>query len=218
MKNTINNNSGNVPSKYDLVTVGFGRTDAVMLSFAFRKMFAVRFINICSDLRNLKDMLTPNTIVVCNGSEDFLELDAVFYFAKQKGAAVAACIFTGAVKDSSLAIVQKNEVPVIIADLEDEAELNECIKAVNENQRYISKSLKAHKVNVYSSFKEYFELLTIPERIVCMGILQGYSHKEIATMMDLKKSSVDTYCSRVLAKYELENATQLFKCFAFRNL
>lgn len=202
----------------DLVTAGFTHNEAILLSPLFRKLFHVRFIRICTELLELNSMLSPKTIVVCNGSSDFMQLDAVCIAASEKGSFVKACIFAGEIRSASLALARKSNIPVILAELQDEEELCECSKAVSDGRHYWSKSLSSYKMPQWESFDEYFRVLSIKERIACISMLQGYKHDIIASVLGVKKTTADTYCSRVFEKLGVQSLAQLFQYFAFRNL
>ncbi|MCR5762795.1 MAG: hypothetical protein K6G00_05355 [Treponema sp.] len=202
----------------NLITVGFTQNQAILLSPLFRKLFSFRFMQTCTQLMQLKAMISPQDIIICNGSSDFLQLDAASIISEETGASISACIFTDEVKHATLTLALQNNIPVILAELCSEEELCECAKAIKEGRRYMSKSLSSCKIPHYTSFNEYFELLTIKERIACIGMLQGYKHDIIASMLQVKKSTADTYCSRVLEKFGINSIAQLFQYFSFRNI
>ncbi len=207
-------------SKRNVITVGFTTNEAILLSPLFRRLYPARFICTCTELMNLKHIIEQDNdaIIICSGSMDFLELDAACLLAKQAGTQVSACIFTEAVKNATLALAEQHDIPVVLANLETEEELGECARAIQEHRRYKSKRLVHYKAPRCTSFDEYFNLLTIKERIACLGMLQGYKHDIIASMLGVKKTTADTYCSKVLSKFNAKSIAQLFQYFAFRNI
>ena len=202
----------------DAITIGFTQNQAILLSPLLRKLFPLRNISACTDMLSLKAALTPRHIIICNGSADFFEIDAVCLLAEKRKAAVEACNFAGVIKDSSLLIAQGYDIRIILGELMAEEELTECAAAARSGRHYMSKSLCSYKARQYTSFVEYFNLLTIRERVACMGMLQGYKHDIIAQLLGVTKSTADTYCSKVLAKFGAESIMELFQFFAFKNL
>lgn len=202
----------------NLITVGFTRNESIILSPLFRRLFLFKNIITNTNVFELKNQICSESLIVCNGSSDFLEMDAANIFAKECGAKITACIFTDIVKETSLTFAQQNNVQLIIGDLESEDEINDCIQAVRDERHYISKNLFSSKNIKLDSFEQYFNTLSVRERIACIGMLQGYRHDEIASHLGVSKSTVDTYCSKVLNKFGLASIAELVQFFAFKNL
>ena len=57
--------------------------------------------------------------------------------------------------------------------------------------------------------RERFERLTSREREVAQLVAQGYSSKELARALSLRKSTVDNHRARILEKLRLANSVQL---------
>lgn len=65
--------------------------------------------------------------------------------------------------------------------------------------------------NIYNKPQRGLPFLTNKEKEVVLYLMDGYSSKEIASMLDISPRTVETHRANVLSKFGLKNTTELIK-------
>jgi two-component system, NarL family, response regulator NreC len=95
-------------------------------------------------------------------------------------------------------------------------ELVTAIRAVNNDQYYLSPSISRTVIDAYlrkteKGEKEPSELLTAREREIVQLIAEGYTNKEIAAKLFISVKTVDAHRSHIMEKLDIHDVAQLVK-------
>jgi len=212
-----------------LIIFGLSDNEAAWYSFGLRYVWQGRRLKFCASLRALEDTAAAmcqscRMELVVNTSLPLYELELVFSRASELGIQIAGAVSTGKADAGSLKLCRKRGVPVILCALHSEDELLFARKAVQEGRSYTSKGIfisgEENKttggitlVSVPVPCPAEWTLLSSREKSCCRGILSSKIHKEIATDLQIQKTTVDSYCSRILHKFSVQTELELFAKF-----
>jgi two-component system response regulator NreC len=95
-------------------------------------------------------------------------------------------------------------------------ELVTAIRAVNNDQYYLSPSISRTVIDAYlrkteKGEKEPLELLTAREREIVQLIAEGYTNKEIAAKLFISVKTVDAHRSHIMEKLDIHEVARLVK-------
>jgi two-component system response regulator NreC len=95
-------------------------------------------------------------------------------------------------------------------------ELVTAIRAVNNDQYYLSPSISHTVIDAYlrkteKGEKEPLELLTAREREIVQLIAEGYTNKEIAAKLFISVKTVDAHRSHIMEKLDIHEVARLVK-------
>lgn len=95
-------------------------------------------------------------------------------------------------------------------------ELVSAIRAVNNDQYYLSPSISRTVIDAYlrkteKGEREPSDLLTAREREIVQLIAEGYTNKEIAAKLYISVKTVDAHRSHIMEKLDIHDVAQLVK-------
>lgn len=93
----------------------------------------------------------------------------------------------------------------------DHAELIKGITKILKGSTFYSNEISGLLINNAYNRPRNLPFLTPKEREVIRYVIDGYSNKEIADMMDISPRTIETHRANVLNKFNLKNTTELIK-------
>jgi DNA-binding NarL/FixJ family response regulator len=93
----------------------------------------------------------------------------------------------------------------------DQAELIKGINKILKGSTFYSSEISGLLITSAYNRPKTLPFLTPKEREVIRYVLDGYSNKEIADMMDISPRTIETHRANVLNKFNLKNTTELIK-------
>ena len=92
-------------------------------------------------------------------------------------------------------------------------EINTAIKAILNGKKYVSMTLQAHLLNVYTNNKpsNNYDALSPREKDILHYLMEGSAMKEIGARLKITQSTVSTYKERIMEKMQASNMVELYK-------
>lgn len=87
--------------------------------------------------------------------------------------------------------------------------IKEAIIMVSQDQSFMSPSIARKVMNHFFASKAYNDVLTVREQQVVLGIVDGLSYKLIASRLDVKMSTVQTYIKNIYRKLDVHSRTEV---------